>query len=130
MTLLTSYFVSKKEDLKNTRDAILSLSRGKSLNGSPVFDLWIYRNGQITYNGIENVEKVGIHNTYIPLDIVKKINDYVSNISPLETGDTKGRDNPLTILKYNNRKIVFQSSKTKGNLQELNALLENIASSI
>lgn len=130
MTLLTSYFVSKKEELKNTSDAILSLSKGKDLNGSPVFDLWIYRNGQITYNGIENVDKIGIHNTYIPLDIVKKVIEYTSIISAQETGDNKGRDNPLNIIKYNNRMLVFQPSKAKGNLQELNILLEKIANSI
>ena len=130
MTLLTSYFVSKQEKLKDTNDAFLSLSKGKCQNNCPVYDLWIFENGQVIYKGIENVVKMGVHTTTISTDVVRKMNDFILNSNSRDIGDAKGRDNPLTIIKFNNKKIVFQSQRAKGNLLELNNLLEHIASVI
>lgn len=111
----------------NTEDAILCLSKGRCLNNRPVFDLWVFDNGQVIYKGIENVDKLGIIKTNLPFDTVGRIKYLIDQISAAEVGDTKGRDNPLTLLKHKNKKIVFQSSRVKGNLLELNNLLEYIA---
>lgn len=130
MTLLTSYFVSKQRVLENTEDAFLSLSKGKSLDNRPVFDLWVFENGQVLYKGIENVGKIGVQKSSISLDVVSKIKSLINQSNQDEIGDAKGRDNPLTIIKHNGRKIVFQASRVKGNLLELNNLLEDIAAII
>ena len=130
MTLLTSYFVSKQRVPENTDEAFISLSKGKSLDNRPVFDLWIFENGQVVYKGIENVDKVGVEKSIVPLDVVSKIKNLINQSNQNEIGDAKGRDNPLTIIKHNGRKIVFQSSRVKGNLLELNNLLEHIATII
>lgn len=130
MTLLTSYFVSKQEKLKDTNDALLSLSKGKCQNNCPVYDLWIFENGQVIYKGIENVSKEGVHTITISTDLVRKMYDLILNCNPRDIGGAKGRDNPLTIIKFNNKKVVFQSQRAKGNLLELNNLLEHIASTI
>ena len=130
MTLLTSYIVSKQTRHENMGDALLSLSRGKCSNGRPVYDLWVFESGYLIYKGISNVEKNGIHKTAIPLDTVNRIKSYLSSLSSNDVGDSKGRDNPLTIIKYDNKKIVYQSSRAKGALLELNNLLEHFANSI
>ena len=122
--------MSKERLHVNTDDAILRLSKGKCLNNRPVFDLWIFETGQVIYKGIENVNKIGISKTIIPLDTVSRIKFLADQIHYDEVGDAKGRDNPLTIIKYKNRKIVFQSSRVKGSLLELNSLLEYLANEI
>lgn len=130
MTLLTSYFVSKKPQYEYTDDAILSLSKGKSSNQLPVYDLWVFDNGHIIYKGISNVEKEGVHKTIVSIDIVDKIKSFIMNLMPNDIGDAKGRDNPLNMIKYGNKKIVYQTARAKGNLLELDNLLDHIAENI
>lgn len=122
--------MSKQTRHENMNDAFLSLSRGKSTNGRPVYDLWIFESGYIIYKGISNVEKIGVHKTAISLDMVSKIKNYLNNLNANDVGNAKGRDNPLTIIKFDNKKIVYQSSRAKGALLELNNLLEHFAKNI
>lgn len=130
MTLLTSYFVSKPKRLEQMDDAFLSLTKGKSINNNPVFDLWVFESGTVIYKGISNVEKTGVYKTTVPLETINKIKSLVNHLSPDDVGDAKGRENPLTIIKYNERKMVYQSVRAKGSLFKLNNLLEYIASTI
>ncbi|WP_242120067.1 DUF6438 domain-containing protein [Aestuariivivens sediminicola] len=130
MTLLTSYFVSKPKRLEQMDDAFLSLTKGKSITNNPVFDLWVFESGTVIYKGISNVEKTGVHKTTITLETINKIKSLVNHLSPDDVGDAKGRENPLTIIKFNERKMVYQSVRAKGSLFKLNNLLENIASTI
>lgn len=130
MTLLTSYFVSKPKRLEQMDDAFLSLTKGKSINNNPVFDLWVFESGTVIYKGISNVEKTGVHKTTVPLETINRIKSLVNHLSPDDVGDAKGRENPLTIIKFNNRKMVYQSVRAKGSLFKLNNLLEYIAGTV
>ena len=129
--MLTSYFVRKRKSSLGTEDVFLSLSKGKSISDdSPVFDLWIYKSGHVLYNGIENVEKKGKIKGSIPFDMLNRIEEIINNYDSNDIGEVKGRDNPLTMMKFNDKKIVFQSNRIQGNLLELNNLLELIAENI
>ncbi|WP_242083652.1 DUF6438 domain-containing protein [Aestuariivivens sediminis] len=130
MTLLTSYFVNKQNRYDDKDDAFLSLTKGKSMNDHPVYDVWLFEDGTVIYKGIENVKKTGIHRTTLSLNLLDKIKALALNLSSKEIGDAKGRDNPLSIIKYNDRKIVYQSARARGNLLELNTLLEHVANSL
>lgn len=129
--MLTSYFVSKQKNSLRTEDVFFSLSKGKSLaDESPVFDLWIYKSGHIVYNGIENVEKKGKIKASIPFDMLQRIEELVNNYDSSDIGEVKGRDNALNMMKFNGKKIVYQSNRIQGNLLELHNLLELIAENI
>ena len=131
MPMLTSYFVRKQKSSMGMEDVFLSLSKGKGLSDeSPVFDLWIYKNGHILYNGIENVEKKGKIKSSIPFDILNRIEEIINDYDSNDIGEIKGRDNPLNMMKFNGKKIVYQSNRLQGNLLELNNLLELIAENI
>jgi len=131
MSLLSSYFSNKTEPYFNTEGAFLSLSKGKNLlDNSPVFDLWVFENGEIIYNGLENVDKIGMYKTNILLDVIDDIKEFILSINPNDIGQVKGIDNPLTILKLNNKKIVYQPVRIKGNLLNLNNLLESMVENI
>lgn len=131
MTILASYMAKKQKQSLDIKDAFLSISKGKSVdNNSRVYDLWIFENGRAIYNGIENVEEEGLHNLSVSLEDLYKIKKYISNYSTNEIGQAKGRDNPLTILKFHGKKIVFQTERISGNLLELNNLLESLVDNI
>lgn len=131
MSLLASYFSNKSESSFSTEGFLISISKGKNLlDNSPVFDLWVFENGKLIYNGVENVAKIGMHKTIISLDTVDEIKEFILNINPKDIGKVKGIDNPLTILKLNQKKIVYQSTRITGNLLNLNNLLESIIENI
>lgn len=130
MTLLTAYFVNKEKLPVNTDEAFLKLSKGKCLNERPVFDLWLFDNGNVLYKGIDNVDKLGIHKTNVSLDTISRIKYLIDQTNSKDVGDAKGRDNALSIIKNKNKTIVFQSSRIKGHLLELHNLLEYIAAII
>jgi len=130
MTLLTSYFTKRQRRAYKNKDALISLSKGKCLNDCPVYDLWIFEDGQVVYNGIENVEKEGIHKMSISLEAIKHLNQLLSEIAPEDIGIIRERKKPLTLLKFKDKRIVYQSSKVRRSLMELDQLLESIIKSL
>lgn len=130
MALLTSYFVKKQKQTYDIKDALMSISKGRCLNDCPVYDLWIFKNGQVVYNGLENVEKRGIHKMSISLEAIKHLNQLLMGMSPNDLGNTRERKKPLTLLKFKGKRIVYQSTRAVGNLKELDNLLESIIKSL
>ncbi|MBJ6368464.1 DUF6438 domain-containing protein [Snuella sedimenti] len=127
---LASYFKNNHKELPKLSEAFIKLSKGKSLNGCPVFDLWLFENGHVIYHGIDNVEKTGTYNGSVPQETIEKLKTCLNSIKPEDIGEAKGRDKALSILKTPNKKIVFQASKTKRSLYEINKVLEYIAENI
>ena len=130
MALLTSYFVKKQKQSYDIKDSFLSLSKGKCLDDCPVYDLLIFKNGQVVYNGIENVEKKGIHKMLISFEAVKHLNQLLMDLSPLDLGGIREKRKPLTLLKFKGKRIVYQSGRVSGSLKELDSLLESIIKSL
>ena len=126
MILITSCATNKKVDVVDTNKAFISLSKGKCLGSCPVYDLWIFKDGKVVYSGLENVEKKGIHETKISLEQINELCKLVKKASDVEAGDIRGRDIPLSILKFKDKRIVYQSLKIKGNLLIINNLINNI----
>ncbi|MCL6293443.1 DUF6438 domain-containing protein [Jejuia spongiicola] len=118
--------ISKKNASVVKEKLIVTFSKGKCLGNCPVYDLYIYNNGRVVYNGIDNVKKKGVYETLIALDTVKRIEYLMKHFSPEEIGNTNGRDIPFTILKINDKKVVYRSTRSSGNLLKINNLIENI----
>jgi hypothetical protein len=130
MALLTSYFVKKEKQSYDIKDAFISISKGRCLHDCPVYDLWIFKNGQVVYNGLENVDKKGIHKMLISLEAIKHLNQLLIDISPNDLGSIRERKKPLTLLKFRGKRMVYQSSRVGGRLKELDDLLESIIKSL
>jgi len=130
MTLLTTYFTKKQKQTYNIKDAFLSLSKGRCLNDCPVYDLWIFKDGQVVYNGIENVQKEGIHKMLISHEAINYLNQLLMEMKPENLGNIRERKKPLTLLKFKGKRIVYQSTKISGSLLELDHLLESIIKSL
>ncbi|HEX9827808.1 MAG TPA: DUF6438 domain-containing protein [Flavobacteriaceae bacterium] len=130
MTLLTTYFTKKQKQSYNIKDAFISLSKGRCLNSCPVYDLWIFKDGQVVYNGIENVEKQGIHKMLISHEAIKHLHHLLLELAPEDIGNIRERKKPLTLLKFKGKRIVYQSTRVSGNLLELDRLFESIIKSL
>ncbi|MGM5469137.1 DUF6438 domain-containing protein [Flavobacteriaceae bacterium LMO-SS05] len=121
----------KKQKLSyNINDAFLSLSKGRCLYDCPVYDLWIFKDGQVVYNGIENVEKQGIRKMQISQEAIKYLDQLLVEMGPKDIGNIRDRKKPLILLKFKGKRIVYQSSKVSGNLLELERMFESIIKSI
>ena len=130
MTLLTEYFIKSQKHTHNVKDAFLSLSKGSSLTDCPVYDLWIFRDGQVIYNGIENVDKKGTHKMLISHEALKYLNELILEMKPKDLGGVREKKKPLTLIKFKDKRIVYQSSKAGGSLMELDRLLDSIVKSL
>ncbi|WP_027138092.1 DUF6438 domain-containing protein [Gaetbulibacter saemankumensis] len=118
--------LTKEETVKT----FLTFSKGKCSKKLTVYDLWIYHNGDVVYNGIKNVPKLGVHTARVSNDVILKLDFYLTNANAKEINYVLGNDKPLNILKYQEKKVVFQSNRVKGNLRETYNILENIVNKI
>jgi hypothetical protein len=130
MASLTTYFTKRQTQSYNVKDAFISLSKGKCLNDCPVYDLLIFGDGQVIYNGIENVQKEGIHKMLLSHEAIKYLNQLLLEMKPEDIGSIKERKKPLTLLKFKKKRIVYQSSRVSGSLRELEHLFESIIKSL
>ncbi|MDO5980547.1 DUF6438 domain-containing protein [Flavivirga spongiicola] len=126
MILIASCKTSKKTQIIDTESSLISLSKGRCLGNCPVYDLWIFKNGNVIYNGIDNVNKKGIQEITISESKIDTLTKLMTSINPSDLGEIKGYDKPLSILRFNNKKFVYQSKNIQGNLHKINNLIENI----
>ena len=130
MVLITSCSTGKKLDTNDTDKAYISLSKGRCLGNCPVYDLWVFKDGKVLFKGIDNVEKIGFHETVVSTETIKKIERLLKAADTENIEAPKGRDLPLSILRYNGKKVAFQESRIKGSLLILNNLLKNLKNKI
>ena len=118
--------VNKKQRSLTQEKVIITYSKGKCLGKCPVFDLYIYNNGRVVYNGIDNVDKKGVLETFVSLEKLKRIEFLMLGFDSSQIGNVNGRDLPFTMLKINNKKVFYRSTRASGNLLKINNLIENI----
>jgi len=120
--ILASCSVQKKQHI----GPYIYFSETRCLGKCPVYDISIYSNGKVLYNGIENVSKMGIHRTTISLKKMKTLEKTLKNIdlNLLKQKFISKRDLSYCVLKYNGT-ILKTREKHK-----LNTFLESINSII
>ena len=126
MLVVSSCLESKKTEPIETDKALIRYSRGKSPKHHPTFDLWIFDDGKVLYNGIENVSKVGIYRTNLRPKQLEQIEGLLDITNKHEAEPLSGRDLPLTLLKFKDKKLIFKDTKTKGNLLKVNRLIRDV----
>ncbi len=94
---------------------VIQLTKKRCLGKCPVYDLMIYKNGLVTYNGIDNVSKRGVHQFSIPTKKMEALNKLFddSGFKDIEIKSTKGRDFPITQLTYQNKTVSFKGNVPK-----------------
>lgn len=94
---------------------VIQLTKKRCLGKCPVYDLMIYKNGLVTYNGIDNVSKKGLHQFNLPskkMESLGKLFDD-SGFKEIESNTKKGRDFPITQLTYQNKTVSFKGNVPK-----------------
>ena len=89
---------------------VIQLTKKRCLGKCPVYDLMIYKNGLVTYNGIDHVKKKGIYQFSISSEKIQKLNKLFvdSGFKEIENDKTKGRDFPITQITYQNKTVSFK----------------------
>ena len=82
----------------------------------------IYKNGLVTYNGIDHVSKKGLHQFQLSSKKMEELNKLFdrSGFKEIESPKRKGRDIPITQLTYQDKTVSFQGRIP----EELNALID------
>ena len=111
----------------NYQDAYIQLTKKRCLGKCPVYDLFIYKNGKVVYNGIDNVEKEGKHEFNLSNQELKNLermfadSEYKSLKDPVKSNI---RDLPITLLKFKDKKIEFQGQKIPKKIKTIITALE------
>lgn len=130
MILISSCKTTQTIEEIDTSTAVIMFSKSKCLGSCPVYDLWVFKNGNVVYNGIANVSKKGTHKTTIPQSKLQEIETLFKTVKPNTLHMTKGRDKPKTTLKYLNKKVTYYETLVKGNYLKIDQLLQNIIKDI
>jgi len=89
---------------------VIQLTKKRCMGKCPVYDIMIYKNGLVTYNGIDNVSKKGVHQFNIPSKKMEELSKLFddSGFKEIENNETKGRDFAITQLTYQNKTVSFK----------------------
>ena len=116
---------SKMEDLK-VEEAIITYSKSRCFGRCPVYDLYIFDDGNVLYKGIENVSKMGTHQATISQEELDKIKSLLNNLDLQSNQYTLMRDKPVTTLIFNGGKIAYNETDVQEKLKVLNDLVKKI----
>ena len=103
-------------------EALLYYGKTQCLRSCPVFDMYIFEDGKVLYEGIKNITPLGKQEYTIKPDDIKKIKQILEKID-FTAKEKLIRDLPNTVLKFKGKTLVSQDTKQ---LKELIFLLEKI----
>lgn len=106
---------------QNSSDPFIQLTKKRCLGKCPVYDVFVYQDGLVMYNGIENVKKTGRHQFKISDHQLQELQQLFTNskFKELENPEKKGRDFPITQLSYHSKTISFQGQNMSENVKEI-----------
>ena len=114
---------------QNSQGPYIQLTKKRCLGKCPVYDLFIYKNGTVKYNGIDNVIKKGKQKFTIPKEKLAEIEQLFSNSNFESLNwaiDKKIRDLPVTQLMFNNKMVSFQGQNIPKNIKAIILHLKRI----
>jgi len=115
---------------QHKNDLLLQYSKGPCLGKCPVYDLYIYKDGTVSFRGVDNVIQKRVIKSYLSPHILKDIMDTLRKESDDFEPTIKIRDLPITTLRYGNKEYKYHTSRVNGKLKELNSKIEEIVEQI
>lgn len=108
---------------KNTKEnALLYFGKTRCLGKCPVFDMYVFDNGHVWYEGFENVSVLGKKKLKLKEDEISYLKKELNQLN-FSSQDNLKRDIPNIVLKYKGKKMIIQD-KTK--LKNLLDFLEKV----
>jgi hypothetical protein len=112
---------SSSKNIKK-EEAFLYYGKTQCLGKCPVFDMYLFKDGKVLYEGIKNVSKLGMHQFSIKTEDVDEIKKELEKID-FTTKEKLTRDFPNTVLKFKGKRLAIQKNEK---VKRLMFLLEKI----
>ncbi|WP_408040338.1 DUF6438 domain-containing protein [Tenacibaculum amylolyticum] len=107
---------------KQTTTPTIHYRKTACLGKCPVFDLYVYKDGNITYKGLNNVKIKGEQNFHITKQEVTYLEQEIAKLT-INTSKVLVRDLPKTKITYNGKTITIQQTKQ---VPKFNALVQKL----
>ncbi|CAM1365723.1 hypothetical protein TOREUM_30381 [Tenacibaculum litoreum] len=122
--ILMTMTLVKCSSSKNIKkeEAFLYYGKTQCLGKCPVFDMYLFKDGKVLYEGIKNVSKLGMHQFSIKTEDVEEIKKELEKID-FTTKEKLTRDFPNTVLKFKRKRLAIQKNEK---VKRLMFLLEKI----
>jgi hypothetical protein len=112
------------------KEAFLEYSKGQCLGRCPVYNIRVFDDGMVVYEGRDRQRK--------KISIISQLSREEVQELTLVLGNTLGepnlfkriRDRPITALTYKNKEYKYHASKIDGKLKEVNARLEDLVAQV
>ncbi len=114
---------------KNNNGLLLQITKKRCLGKCPVYDLYLYENGKVLFVGIDHVEKKGKFTFNANIQQLKKIDSLLQVIRTQNSSSQKFkriRDLPVTVFRFDHRKMEFHNRDIPKELKQINEYLEKI----
>ncbi|WP_428740317.1 DUF6438 domain-containing protein [Tenacibaculum sp.] len=105
---LTLTNCSSSKDVKEA--AFLYYGKTQCLGKCPVFDMYLFEDGKILYEGFKNVDLLGKHESYLKEEELESIKQKLKEID-FSTKEKLKRDIPNTVLKFKGKRLVTQNNE-------------------
>ncbi len=119
---------SCKSVQQENSNRIIQLTKKRCLGKCPVYDVFIDKEGMLSYNGIDNVEKKGIYKIKITDKELRELQLLFSEarFEELKNSRKKGRDLPITQLSYHRKTVSFHGQQMPQKVKEIIRKIEGI----
>ncbi len=123
---------STKKDryVSSNAQALVYYSKGACKGECPVYDLWIYEDGTISYVGVNNVAVKGKIKASLSHEELKNLLVVLEKGTRQDFKFNRVRDMPVTTIAYKGVEKEYYSSKMHGDVKEMDLALEMIANSM
>lgn len=106
------------------KEPLLYFGKTACLGKCPVYDIYVFENGKVKYEGVKNVNKKGSYSYQLSKKDIEEITEELIRISSIEN-EKLTRDKPNTIIRYKGKELKTQNIK---NFEKLEKLLEKVIS--
>lgn len=114
ITLLSSCSSSKELQ----KEPLLYFGKTACLGKCPVYDVYVFEDGKVEYEGIKNVSKKGKHSYQLSVEELKKLKEELSQINTTKVEKLK-RDIPNTIIRFNGKNLKVQDTKSIKDVEKI-----------
>ncbi len=108
------------------KEPLLHYSKGPCLGRCPVYDFWIYPDGNFTFKKTKGLKANGEIKGMLTTEEMKNLKTVLENKLGEPGIFTRVRDLPISKLRYAGKKYEYHANKTEAGLKEVNTLMENI----
>ncbi|SNY95434.1 DUF6438 domain-containing protein [Flagellimonas pacifica] len=133
MVLILLSFACKSGEeavVTQQKEPLLHYSKGPCLGRCPVYDFWVYHDGNFIYKKVNGIKSNREITGKLTSEKMKKLKISLKNDLGEPVLFKKVRDMPISKLRFNGKKYEYHSTKIKDGLKRTNILIEGMIAEI